>query len=97
MSTLSLRLSKELDARLSEESRLAGQPKSLVAREALEQFLAERRRDRLLARFIRAAAAIDAAGALAIAQEALPLDNESLSLAEGGTSDIGRPTGERES
>lgn len=93
MSTLSLRLSRELDARLSEESRLANQPKSLIAREALEQFLAERRRERLLARFTRAASAIDAAGALAIADEALPLDNESLDLAEGRAPATGRPSG----
>ena len=93
MSTLSLRLSRELDARLSEESRLAGQPKSLIAREALERFLADRRRDRLLARFTRAASAIDAAGALAIADEALPLDNESLDLAEGRAPATGQPSG----
>ena len=97
MSTLSMRLSGDLDARLSEESRLAGQPKSLIAREALVQFLAERRRNRLLARFTRAAAAIDAADALAIADEALPLDNESLDLAEGGVPAAGQRSGNRES
>ena len=97
MSILSMRLSGDLDARLSEESRFAGQPKSLIAREALVQFLAERRRDRLLARFTRAAAAIDAADALAIADEALPLDNESLDLAEGGVPAAGQRSGNRES
>ena len=97
MSTLSIRLSGEIDTRLSEESRLAGQPKSLIAREALVQFLADRRRDRLLARFTRAAAAIDAAAALAIADEALPLDNESLDLADGGVPAAGLPPGSRES
>ena len=82
MSTLSIRLSGDLDARLSEESHLASQPKSLLARTALEQFLAGRRRDRLLARLTLAAAATDP-GAAALAAEALPFDNESLALAEG--------------
>ena len=36
MSTLSIRLSDDLDERLSEESRLASQPKSLLVRTALE-------------------------------------------------------------
>ena len=82
MSTLSIRLSDDLDARLSEESRHAGQPKSLLVRTALEQFLAGRRRERLLARLAAAAAATESdAGVLAA--EALPFDNESLALAEG--------------
>ena len=82
MNTLSIRLTDDLDARLSEESRLACQPKSLLVRAALEQFLAGRRRARVLARLSAAAAATgpDAAG---IAAEALPFDNESLALAEG--------------
>lgn len=42
MSVLSIRLSERLDANLNEESLLAGQPKSLIARTALEQFLADR-------------------------------------------------------
>ena len=79
MAVLSIRLSEDLDTRLSEESRAANQPKSLLARTALEQFLARRRRERRLARLARAAAAID--GAAGIAAEALPLDNESLALA----------------
>ena len=83
MSILSIRLTERLDARLSEESQLANQPKSLIARIALERFLAERRRDRFLARMTRAANAIDADNAITLAEEALPLDNESLALAEG--------------
>ena len=81
MSTLSIRLSDDLDERLSEESRLASQPKSLLARTALEQFLAGRRRQRLLARLASAAAAMEA-DAAELAQEALPFDNESLALVE---------------
>ena len=82
MSTLSIRLSDDLDARLSEESRLASQPKSLLVRTALEQFLVGRRRERFLARLAAAAAATECdAGELAA--EALPFDNEALALAEG--------------
>ena len=97
MSTLSIRLSRDLDARLSEESELAGRPKSLIAREVLAQYLADRRRDRLLARFTRAAAALDTAAALVVADEALPLDNESLDLADGGVPTAGQPSRIRES
>ena len=82
MAILSIRLSEDLDTRLSEESRAARQPKSLLARTALEQFLARQRRERLLARLARAAGAIDRREADALAAEALPLDNESLELAE---------------
>lgn len=84
MSILSIRLTERLDARLSEESRLAKQPKSLIARVALERFLADRRRDRFLARMTRAAAAIEAKDAITLAEEALPLDNESLGLTKSG-------------
>ena len=73
-----------------EESRLANRPKSLIVRQALEQFLANQRRERQLARLTRAAAALDANNAIDLAEEALPLDNESLSLAEGsGSADDG--------
>lgn len=85
MTVLSIRLPEGLDARLNEESRLAGQPKSLIARTALEQFLAGRRRERFLARLSRAAAAVDAG---ALADEALPFDNEALELAERGAANI---------
>ena len=81
MSTLSIRLSDDLESRLSEESRLAGQPKSLLVRTAVEQFLAGRRRERLLAR-LAAAATATLSDAAALADEALPFDNESLALAE---------------
>ena len=97
MATLSLRLSHELDSQLSEESRLSRKPKSLLARMALERFLADRRRDRLVARFASAAAAIDAQGAIALAEEALPLDNESLALVEGDDPAAGDASGSRES
>ena len=81
MSTLSFRLSDDLESRLSEESRLAGQPKSLLVRTAVEQFLAGRRRERLVAR-LAAAASATLSDTTALADEALPFDDESLALAE---------------
>ena len=86
MSTLSIRLPTELDARLNAESRIANEPKSLLVRTALDQFLARRRRERFLARLARAAAVADADEAVVLADEALPLDNESLALANGRNS-----------
>ena len=83
MSTLSIRLSERLDEHLTAESRLAGQPKSLIARNALEQFLRNRRRERFLAQLIRAAAAINSDESAALVEEALPFDNEALESTEG--------------
>ena len=81
MASFSIRLSDDLETRLREESRLAGQPKSLLVRTAVEQFLAVRRRERLLA-CLAAAAAATQSDAAVLADEALPFDNESLALAE---------------
>ncbi len=88
MSTLSIRLSERLDEHLTAESRLAGQPKSLIARNALEQFLDNRRRERFLARLTRAASVIDSDESTTLVEEALPLDNEALESTEGGAPDI---------
>ncbi len=82
MPILSIRLTDRLNARLSKEAKLAKQPKSLIARIALEQFLADRRRERFLARMTKAAKAIDPEHAAAVAEEALPFDNEALALTE---------------
>lgn len=82
MTTLSIRLPERLEVSLTEESRLANQPKSLIVRQALEQFLADQRHNRRLARLTQAAAALDANAAIELAEEALPLDNESLSMTE---------------
>jgi len=82
MPILSIRLTDRLNARLSKEAKLAKQPKSLIVRIALEQFLADRRRERFLARMTKAAKAIDPEHAAAVAEEALPFDNEALALTE---------------
>lgn len=47
-----------------------------------ESRLANQRRERQLARLTQAAAALDDSVAIELAEEALPLDNESLSMAE---------------
>lgn len=83
MPTLSIRLSERLDEHLTAESRLTGQPKSLIARNALEQLLDNRRRQRFLARLTRAAAGIDSDETTALVEEALPFDNEALESTEG--------------
>ena len=50
--------------------------------EALEKLLANQRRERQPVRLTQAAAALDDSAAIELAEEALPLDNESLSMAE---------------
>ncbi len=84
MSILSIRLSQQLDAHLNEESQLAGQPKSLLVREALAQYLVTRRNERFLSRLTQAASSLHESDAAALAEEALPFDNEALALTEGG-------------
>lgn len=82
MTILRIRLPKRLEVSLMEESRLANQPKALIVCRALEQFLANQRRDRRLARLTLVAATLDSNAAIELAEEALPLDNESLCMAE---------------
>ena len=52
MAALSLRLPDELEARLDAEARLAGLVRSDVVRDAIEQYLARRERERLIADFV---------------------------------------------
>lgn len=82
MSILSIRLTDGLNESLNQEARLSRQPKSLIARIALERLLTNRQRERFLAQMTRAAKAIEPAQALQLAEEALPLDNESMALSE---------------
>lgn len=82
MGVLSMRLDDELDQRLSREAERENRTRSELVREALAAFLSERERERFLAEIARAARAIDAGDAKAVAAEALPLDNEALGTAE---------------
>ena len=90
MGALNLRLPDTLEARLAEEAHRAGVARSEVARAAIIEFLDRKERARFLAAFIADARAgyrdpVLRKEALAIAAEALPLDNEALDLAERGT------------
>jgi metal-responsive CopG/Arc/MetJ family transcriptional regulator len=87
MGALSLRLPQDLEARLDEEARREGVGRSEVARTAIADFLERRERERYLAAFVAEARTAYAnlgvrAEALALAEEALPLDNEGLRVAE---------------
>ncbi len=83
MATLNLRLDDDLDRRLAREAELAEETRSEVARQAIEQFLSDRQRQRFLSEIARAARERGAAEGLALAEEALDIDNEALALAEG--------------
>jgi len=89
MPALSLRLPDELESRLDAEARRTGVPRSEVAREAIEEHLARRERERFMANFVAEARAAYGdpsfrAEALELAQEALETDNEALAIAERG-------------
>lgn len=55
VTALSLRLSEEYDARLSEEARLAGKTRSEIARQAIAEFLERRERERFMAELVQEA------------------------------------------
>jgi predicted transcriptional regulator len=84
MARLSIRLPEDLHARLGREAEAGNRPRSAVARQAIVEYLARRECEQFLGAIARAARAARAEGEdpLAIAEEALPLDNEALALAE---------------
>lgn len=87
MAGFSLRLPEDLEARLEAEAKREGVARSEVARVAIADFLERKERERYLAAFVaeaRAAYADPAVrrSALDLAEEALPLDNEGLGVAE---------------
>jgi metal-responsive CopG/Arc/MetJ family transcriptional regulator len=88
MSTLTLRLPDELDARLSRFAALEEVSRSELARTALDSFLREQERERQMAEMEAAFRVLAThpearAESIAIAEEFLPLDNEALDIAEG--------------
>jgi metal-responsive CopG/Arc/MetJ family transcriptional regulator len=88
MPALSLRLPEDLDHRLAEEARLEGVPRSDVARNAINDYLARRERERFMAELVSAAHAMVHNPAATeevreLSEDFLPLDNETLDLAEG--------------
>jgi predicted transcriptional regulator len=99
MTALSLRMPGELERRLEMEARRAGVPRSEIARTAIEELLDRRERERYLSDFVAEARATYGDSRIreestALADEALPLDNEALEIAE--TSQARRPTRARE-
>jgi len=88
MGTLTLRLPEKLDARLSEFARLEETSRSELARTALEKFLSEMEREKLLAGIVDAARflatnADTRAASMAIAEEFAVADSEALDISEG--------------
>ena len=87
MAGLSLRLPEDLESRLDDEARREGVGRSEVARTAIAEFLDRRERERHIAAFVAEARAAYADPgvrdeALKLAEEAVPLDNEGLRVAE---------------
>jgi predicted transcriptional regulator len=87
MTALSLRMPGDLERRLDAEARRAGVPRSEIARTAIEELLDRRERERYIAAFVAEARATygDAKirqESLALADEAMPLDNEALEVVE---------------
>jgi predicted transcriptional regulator len=88
MSTVSIRLSDDVERRLEAEAQRTQRGKSEVARDAIVEYLQRQERERFLAAIARAARARGTDEALALAEEALPLDNEAL---ERGSSAVSWP------
>lgn len=88
MNTLTIRLPDELDRQLSAFAEQESKTRSEIARVALEKFLRDREREQFMAELVAAARRLvqnpaARAEAIEIAEEAVPLDNEALDLAEG--------------
>jgi predicted transcriptional regulator len=83
MSLVSIRLPDDVEARLAREAEQSRRPKSEIARDAIIDYLRRLDRDRFLGEIARAARARGDTQAVEAAEEALPLDNESLDNAEG--------------
>jgi predicted transcriptional regulator len=89
MAGFSLRLPDDLESRLDEEARREGVARSEIARTAIAEFLAIRERQRTLTAFIAEARAAYEdpkirRDTLALAEEAVALDNEGLRVVERG-------------
>ena len=96
MGTLTLRLPDELDHRLTAFAKAEDTTRSDLARTALEKFLRDSERERLMAQLVEEARAAYAnedirQEAMKIAAEFLPLENEALDIAEGRKPGKSRP------
>lgn len=87
MAGFSIRLTEELETKLDEEARREGVARSEVAHTAIAEFLERKERERYTAAFVAEAQATYAdpeirKETLALVEEAQPLDNEGLQVAE---------------
>lgn len=88
MPTLTLRLPDNMDKQLTELAASKQLNRSELVRTALEQYLCDQERERLMAEMevafrVLATNPEARAESIAIAEEFLPLDNEALDIAEG--------------
>lgn len=88
MATLNLRLPDSLDRQLSALAAQTQQNRSDLARAALEQYVRDQERERLMAEMeaafrVLATSPEARAESIAIAEEFLPLENEALDFVEG--------------
>lgn len=83
MSLVSIRLPEEIETRLAQEAERARRPKSEIAREAIVDYLERVERERFLGEIARASRSRGSEDPLTAAEEALSLDNEAFSIAEG--------------
>lgn len=95
---ISLRLPEQLERKLGLEARLSGQQRSQVIREALEDLLSRRERERSVAELVAAAEALVAdpeaiEESLALAHAFALAESEALAQAEGCPSGTGHDDG----
>ena len=82
MANLSIRLPDELDQRLAEEANRESRPRSEVARDAIQWYLDEMKRRRFIGALVADARRLTERETVEIAEESLPLDNETLAIGE---------------
>ncbi|MFO1352412.1 MAG: ribbon-helix-helix protein, CopG family [Gammaproteobacteria bacterium] len=83
MTTLSLRLSPEMEQKLAEEARLDGRSRSELVRDVLAAYLEAQDKRRFIAGLLAEAKRLTRAETAGVAEEFLEADNEALELAEG--------------
>lgn len=81
MSNLSIRLPDELEQRLIQEAETTRRKRSEIIREAVDEYLNRRERDRFMQALVREVGA-NYAAEIELAEEGLSGDNEALALEE---------------
>jgi hypothetical protein len=86
MGAITIRLDKKIEDKLEAEIRLEKKTRSQLLRTALEDYLRRREQGRMMQALIQEMQRLPPTAreeSIALAEEALPLDNEALDLAEG--------------